>query len=116
MPASKVIFVGIKGTVLALDAASGEQVWSRHLKGGEFVNVLLDGDHLYASTHGEVFCLDPRTGQCRWHNKLPGMGWGLVSIATENGFNTAFLALMEEKRRREAASASAASTASTAAT
>jgi len=32
------VFVGIKGAVLALDAASGEQVWRAELKGSEFVS------------------------------------------------------------------------------
>jgi outer membrane protein assembly factor BamB len=108
MPASKIIYLGIKGTVLALDASSGKQLWGTHLKGSDFVHVVLDGDHLYASTHGEIFCLDAKTGAGRWQNELPGMGWGLVSIATENAPYALVTLLAEKRRRDEAASSSAA--------
>ena len=112
MAQSQTIYLGIKGSVLAVDAASGLSRWSAHLKGSDFVNVVLDGDHLFASTHGEMFCLDPMTGQVRWHNPLKGYGWGLVSIAGE-GINVGpFSALAQEKRRRDqqaAASSSASS-------
>lgn len=113
MPHSKVIHLGIKGTVIALDAATGRRVWATHLTGSDFVNVVLDGDNLYAATHGEIFCLDPKTGDGRWHDGLKGFGYGLVSIAAENMSPAAMLALLQEKRRRdEAARASAAAASS----
>ena len=37
------VFIGIKGTVLALDRATGQEVWRSKLKGASFVNVILDG-------------------------------------------------------------------------
>ena len=55
------------------------------MKGSDFVNVVLDGNQLYATTKGEIFCLDTATGQPRWHNKLTGMGTGLIVIATPTG-------------------------------
>ena len=42
------------------------------------------GAAIYASTHGEVFCLDAATGQTRWRNPLRGLGWGLVSLAVSD--------------------------------
>ncbi len=105
MPQSKVIYLGIKGTVIAMDAATGQRLWATNLTGSDFVNVVLDGDNLYAATHGEIFCLDPRTGDGRWHDGLKGFGYGLVSIATENASSAGILALMQEKRRRDAAAA-----------
>jgi outer membrane protein assembly factor BamB len=101
MTHSKIIYLGIKGSVLAIDPDSGRQLWVTHLKGGDFVNVVLDGDNLYAATHGEVFCLDPATGEGRWHNPLKGFGWGLVTIATETVSPNALLALFAEKRRQD---------------
>lgn len=105
MPHSKIVYLGIKGSVIALDAATGRQIWATHLKGSDFVHVVLDGDHLYAATYGEVFCLDPKTGDGRWHNPLKGFGLGLVSIATENISPSALLTLVAEARRRETKSA-----------
>jgi outer membrane protein assembly factor BamB len=115
MPHSKTIYLGIKGSVVAVDAASGQQLWAAHLKGHEFVNVVLDGDNLYAATHGEIFCLDPKTGERRWHNPLKGFGWGLVSIAAESISPSALLSLVAEKRRREAQAAAASTAAAGAA-
>jgi outer membrane protein assembly factor BamB len=81
MSRSKIIYLGIKGSVIAMDSATGQPIWTVHLKGSDFVNLVLDGNNLYATTQGEIFCLDPLTGDGRWHNKLVGFGCGLVSIA-----------------------------------
>jgi len=110
MPSSKVIYLGIKGSVLALDAATGQQLWATHLKGSTFVHVVLDGDKLYAATYGEIFCLDPRTGAGLWHNPLKGFGLGLVSIAAETISPGSLLNLVEEIHRQEEAANSAAQT------
>lgn len=101
MPHSNIIYLGIKGSVIAMNAATGEQLWTVHLKSSEFVNVVLDGDNLYAATQGEIFCLDPQTGVGRWHNQLKGFGWGLVSIAGEGIAASPPLIQAEEKRRRD---------------
>jgi len=99
---SKIIYLGIKGSVIAMDAATGGQLWVVHLKGSDFVSVVLDGDNLYATTYGEIFCLDPATGEGRWHNKLKGFGLGLITIAGDNGCADHRLVSSEEKRRQDA--------------
>lgn len=104
-----VIYLGIKGTVIALNRATGEELWQTKLKGSDFVNVILDGNQLYATTKGEIFCLSTKTGEPLWHNNLTGMGLGLISIATPSG-NQALLA--QEKRQRDAAAAATAASAS----
>ena len=114
MPASRVIYVGIKGSVLAIEAVSGRQLWATHLKGSDFVNVVLDGDRLYAATHGELFCLNPQTGEGLWHNPLKRFGYGLATIATETITPNALMTILSEARRREEAAAAAASAAATA--
>lgn len=101
---TRTVFIGIKGTVLALDRATGEEVWRTPLKGSSFVNLALEGGCLLASTHGEVFCLDPATGDIRWNNPLRGLGYGLVSFVGSP------VALSEQQRRQEAAAAAAAAT------
>ena len=80
MKISDLIFIGIKGSVIALDRASGEQVWATHLKGYDFVNVLVENGTLFATCYGEVFCLNPLTGEGLWHNRLKGLGTGLVRV------------------------------------
>ncbi len=106
MDSSKLVYLGIKGSVLALNSATGVQVWSVKLKGSEFVNVtLLDGDVL-AATSGEVFCLDAQTGGVRWHNPLKGYGLGLVSMAGA-GIKSEQMVGLAEKRKREVESSSA---------
>lgn len=113
MKPTDLIFVGIKGSVVALNRVTGEHVWSTHLKGSGFVNVVLDKEALVASCYGEIFCLDPLTGNGLWHNPLKGFGLGLATIATENTLGSSTSAVLAEKRRRdeeEAASAAATST------
>ena len=115
MASSKIIFLGVKGSVVAVDAATGQPVWEVNLKGTDFVNVVLDGNNLLATTRGEIFCLDPQTGGIRWHNPLRGYGWGLVTIAGERiGQNDA--AINAEKRRQDQQKAAAASSSSAGAT
>lgn len=102
------IYLGIKGAVIALNRATGEELWRTTLKGGDFVNVVLDGNQLYATTKGEIFCLDTRTGEPLWHNNLKGLGLGLISIATPTGSQ---VLMAQEKRMRDAAAATAATAA-----
>jgi outer membrane protein assembly factor BamB len=75
------VYIGIHGTVVALDAATGTELWRTTVKGAQFVNVALVDGGLYASASGELFALDPATGQILWNNKLKGLGLGLVTIA-----------------------------------
>ena len=110
-PRRSLLFVGIKSTVVALDAASGSQVWLAELRTSDFVNVLWDGGALYAANSGEVWRLDPASGAEIWHNKLSGLGRGLVSLAsTESSNGAGGIEAVAEKRRRDAASAAAAAT------
>jgi outer membrane protein assembly factor BamB len=104
--AGNLLYLGIGGSVIALDRATGEEVWRTRLKGSDFVNVaLVDGD-LYAAARGELFCLDAGTGTVRWKNPLKGLGLGLVSIATSGGQAV----LLQEKRRRDQSEQAAATT------
>jgi len=100
MSQTNLIFIGIKGTTLALDRATGQEVWRTKLIGSDFANVVfLDGD-LYATTDGELFCLDAATGKLRWQNPLKGLGLGLVTIAAPQSQQAV---LMREKQRRDQA-------------
>jgi outer membrane protein assembly factor BamB len=104
------VFVGIKGTVVALDKSSGTEVWRKKLVGSEFVNLVVEDGNIYASTRGRIFCLSPASGEIRWDNPLKGLGLRLVTIAGPGGQ----VAAMREKIRRDevAAAAGAAAAAS----
>jgi outer membrane protein assembly factor BamB len=62
MKTAHLVFIGIKGSVVALNRATGQQVWATHLKGSDFVNVVLQDGAVLASCYGEIFCLDSLTG------------------------------------------------------
>ena len=115
MASSKIIFLGVKGSVVAVDSGTGQPVWEVNLKGTDFVNVALDGNNLFATTRGEIFCIDPQNGGIRWHNPLRGYGWGLVTIAGE-GITQNDAAVVAEKRRQDQQKAAAASASSAGAT
>jgi outer membrane protein assembly factor BamB len=90
------LFIGIAGTVVALDRSTGTEVWRSDLD-GDFVNVALHDGDLYAAANGELYCLDPATGNIRWQNPLKGLGRGLICIAT-TGNQTV---LAREKQQRD---------------
>jgi outer membrane protein assembly factor BamB len=97
------VVVGTKGTVLAVDRASGETLWTSELKGSDFVDVMIvDGD-LFAASKGRLYRLDPASGAILWCNELPGLGWNIVSIAGSHAAGAA------EKGKRDQAAAAAAS-------
>ena len=115
MKTSDLVYIGIKGSVIALNRATGEQAWSTHLKGSDFVNLLVEGEKVFATCYGEVFCLDPLTGKGLWHNRLKGLGTGLATIATEDTLRSTLTTVLAEKRRRDEQSAAAGASASAAA-
>ncbi len=108
MAASNTVFIGIKGSVIALDRATGTQVWETHLRGTDFVNVVLCDGELYAAAKGELFCLDQSTGHIRWRNPLKGYGYGLMTVAIQGGSENQTAVVQKHKRDQEAAAAAAA--------
>jgi hypothetical protein len=112
---SELIFVGIAGSVVALNRLTGQQVWATHLKGTQFVNVVLQDGKILATTSGEAFCLDGVAGKLLWHNPLKGYGRGLASMASLHQPGGTSVALSAEKRRQDEQAAAAAAAASAAA-
>jgi outer membrane protein assembly factor BamB len=102
MAALNLIYLGINGSVIALEKTTGSQVWSTTLKGSDFVNLILDENRLYATTKGEIFCLDPGTGKILWQNPLRGMGHGLVCIAAPGSQSNLTAAIKQKKNQEEA--------------
>jgi hypothetical protein len=99
------LFIGIKGHVLALDRATGDIRWYTPLKGSDFVNVILDGDQVLAATKGEMFCLDATSGALKWQNYLKGFGTGFITIATVNAPGQGIVPQQKKARDDEAAAA-----------
>ena len=76
------LYVGIKGSVVALQKSDGKIAWSVRLpKGSSFVPIVQQGERLYAASSGEVSCLDAASGKVLWHNPLKGFGSGYASLA-----------------------------------
>jgi outer membrane protein assembly factor BamB len=85
MTIDQLIFVGLRGYVLALDRNSGETVWSNDKLKSGYTTLLLDGDRLIVSTNGYMYCLDPLTGDILWQNPLKGFGVGVTDLASVRG-------------------------------
>ena len=107
MAALNYVFLGVHGSVVALDETTGTQVWTTKLKGRDFVNLILTENELYAATKGEIFRLDPGTGKILWQNPLRGMGLGLICIAAP-GAQPNMTAAIKQKKNQEAQAAAAA--------
>jgi len=101
---SNTLYIGIKGHVVALDRTTGTELWRTKLSASDFTNVVVDGGQIFATSKGELFCLDA-SGSIRWHNKLKGLGMGLVTIGSPAGDQ---LSSSAEKKRRDQAAAAAA--------
>ena len=102
------VFLGIRGSVMALDKKTGVRVWETKLKGSSFVTLLVDGSRIFAGAQGEIFCLDAATGKTLWHDGLSGYGFGLLSLAMQNSGSDAALMAAEFVSQQQAAASTAA--------
>ncbi|MBC7895502.1 MAG: PQQ-binding-like beta-propeller repeat protein [Cytophagaceae bacterium] len=107
---SSLMYLGIRGRVVALNRMTGDEVWRAELKGSGFVQVARDQDYVYATTRGEIFCLTPDTGQLVWNNPLKGLGMDLASIASDSPLSATsdFTSSATSIQRQRAAAAAAA--------
>jgi len=97
------LYVGIYNSVVALDVRDGAELWRTKLGGLAYVNVLWDGEELFAATKGEVFRLDPRNGEILWHARLKGLGTGSVTLASTRAPGADSGQLTAAEQRRQAA-------------
>jgi len=104
--AAQPLFIGVNGTVLAIDRATGKDLWSSELRGSDFVNVTVQDGELYATSKGRIYRLDPGTGNILWRNDLAGLGWGIVTVA-----GAPHVPAAAEKLRRDREAAAAATSA-----
>ncbi len=97
------LFIGVGGHVVAIDPATGEEIWRTKLKTSSFATVAVTEAGLFGGAGGELFRLDPATGAILWHNKLRGLGMGIVTFPGAG--ETAGQAAAEAQRRAAAATA-----------
>jgi outer membrane protein assembly factor BamB len=114
MPRSeRIIFAGTGRHVIALNSATGEEIWRTRLPSGtsNIVSLMLVGDFLYAGHSGRVYCLDPLTGAIRWENSLRRTGYSAVILGAAGSASSAAVvgAVVAAQAVANAAAASAAS-------
>ncbi len=85
MPAQDdLLFLGTHGHVVAVEKATGREVWKTSLPktGYSVVSILVEDGLLLCASHGRAFGLDVETGEIRWTNHLRGLGHGHVYLST----------------------------------
>src|SRR5215212_4066871 len=74
------LYIGLGGHVVAIDRATGTEIWRTKLRTSSFVTISVEPDAIYAGANGELYCVDPATGSIRWHNRLKGLGLSVVAF------------------------------------
>ncbi|MCC6930176.1 MAG: PQQ-binding-like beta-propeller repeat protein [Gemmatimonadaceae bacterium] len=110
------VYVGIKGHVVAFHRKTGAEVWrtqlpAKYKSSASFVNVVRDLEGLFATCAGELFALDARNGTILWSDPLKGLGTGLVTLVTDLGGASSTPLLAESERQQQTTTAAAASAA-----
>lgn len=100
------LFIGAGGRVVAIDTATGAELWRTRLKSRSVTTVAIVDGKLYGAAQGEVFRLDPASGTIIWRNGLKGLGFGVVAFPGTNDAVVA-AALAQEQNERAANAAGA---------
>ena len=106
MPEHIVVYVG--GWVHSLNPLDGKTLWETKLPKAyqsSLGSVVIDGDVVLAGVGGRVYCLDVQDGRLLWQNDMPGLGLGMVSLATPNA--SASSAAEQQSANAQAAAVSA---------
>ena len=110
--ANDLVFLGLRGTVAALNKSDGQITWSTPVRtgglGASFVTVACDGDSVYAYANGWIHRLDALTGQILWSNGLEGFGYGFGSICLRGSAPATDSAIIAALAAQEQAAHSAA--------
>ncbi len=107
---NEILFLGVKGSVVAIEKKTGKDIWTTHLKSSSFVSLAIDNDVIFAHTNGNLYCVDKKTGEILWHNGLKGLGYGLGMIAFD-GCSSGNAVMAEQIQAQQAAAAAATSAA-----
>lgn len=104
------IYLGMKGSVMAIERSSGQTTWETKLNGSGMVNVVWDEGLLFAHTRGELYCVAPHDGKILWKNELPGKGYGMGTFASpslKSGDQQAMLMQLIQQQQQAAAASGA---------
>ena len=72
-----IVFSAPEGTIIAVDAASGERRWTRALYDEVNTTMILDGDEIYVGTKSAtIFGIDAKTGQLKRQLSTAGLPYG----------------------------------------
>ncbi|HEX6085570.1 MAG TPA: PQQ-binding-like beta-propeller repeat protein [Thermoanaerobaculia bacterium] len=82
------LYIGLGGHVVAIDRATGAEIWRTKLRSSSFVTIAVEPDAIYAGASGELFCVDPATGAIRWRNRLKGLGLSVVAFGAASSVST----------------------------
>lgn len=74
------LVIGIGSHVVAIERDTGAELWRTRLRHANIVTVHVAGPRVFAGASGELYCLDVASGALLWHNKLRGLGVGLVTF------------------------------------
>jgi len=93
------LYLGIRGHVVRVRKRDGEEIWRTKLKGGSYVNVVVEPDGLFAYTQGVLYGLDALSGEIRWQNGLPSLGYSHAIVASGNQTQVAVTAITQAAER-----------------
>lgn len=87
------LYVGAKGKIVVIDAGTGKtikeitlnQSWLK--SGNGFVNMIKNGDFIYAHTYGRLYCIEINSSKIIWSNELKGAGYDLTTIISDDDNN-----------------------------
>ena len=92
-------FLGIKGSVVCLDTATGTERWRRHLRSSQLTTLSVTAEIVVAYANGHAFGLDRSTGGIIWENSLEEMGYGYCIIASGDPNSSAVAASHESSHQ-----------------
>ena len=104
-----VLYVGMKGNVVALDKRTGQEVWRTKLGGYDLVNILVEEELIFAYAKGHVYCLSFK-GQVLWDNGMPGLGYSMALLASYQSSGQDAAVMKHVKAQQAAASSSSSAT------
>ena len=111
---NEVIYLGIKGQVVAIEVATGRERWRQQVRSNSSItNVAVIGEVVVVYARGHLYGLRKDTGQILWENQLSGLGYGYAILGVEGG-QEATLAAAAAQQQASAAGAAAAGAAAAA--
>jgi len=75
-----VVYAASYDSVVALNRLTGNRLWVQRTRSSWLATLHLQSGHLYIGAGGELYCLNPSSGEILWHNKLKGLGRGVLTF------------------------------------